>query len=829
MRAPLSWLRELVDIPADQDVDEVAGRLVRAGLEIEDIETVGEVTGPLVVGQVVEFHDEPQSNGKTIRWCQVNVGEAHGGVRGIVCGASNFAVNDFVVAALPGTILPGGFEIAARKTYGHVSDGMLCSSRELGLGEESDGIITLDAPAEIGSDALSALGGGETVFDLAVTPDRGYCFSLRGIARELAISYETALKDPAAKSLPEAPQADRAVIDDTTAADHLLVLEVEGLDASAPSPEWMRQRLTHLGMRPISLIVDITNYVMLLTGQPLHAFDRDKVKETLMVRRARSGESLVTLDGVTRSLDVGDVVVADAAAPLALAGTMGGASSEVDQATTAVLLEAAHFDAVAIARQSRRHKLSTEASRRFERGVDSALQEAAAALALDLLLQHGGGRLVSISQIDAREEKPAIDLPVDRASQVAGVEIAADVVVKALTAVGCSVAGASDGVLKVVPPSWRPDLSDPADLVEEVVRLFGYDAVPSRLPRLPSGRVLTSSQRLRRVAGSTLADVGLTEVLAYPFIGPADLDALGLAADDPRRQSVALANPLSEEQPWMRTTMLPGLLGITSRNLGRGAESVGVFEIGAVSHWGAGKAQALASGPVRPSVASRPTPVEIAGLDEMLPSQAVHLAAVLTGQWENQGWWGDGRAATWADAVEVVRVLARALRSDVHISTGSTRPWHPGRCAEFALSDGTVIGHAGELHPRVCDALALPARTCAVEINLGVVIDAHVEVPAAPEVSTFPVAKEDIAVVVDDAVSVDEVEQAVRRGAGNLLESVRLFDVYTGPQIGTGRKSLAFALRFRASDRTLTAEEVAAARDAAVAQAQRDCGAQQRT
>jgi phenylalanyl-tRNA synthetase beta chain len=436
--------------------------------------------------------------------------------------------------------------------------------------------------------------------------------------------------------------------------------------------------------------------------------------------------------------------------------------------------------------------------------------------------------LVSISRVDTRQAAAPIDLPADRPSRVAGVDIAPAFVAASLEAVGCSVQTGTDDVMRVTPPTWRPDLTDPVDLVEEVIRLFGYDAVPSRLPRLPSGRGLTTSQRLRRVAAGVLADTGLTEVLAYPFMGPADLAALGIAPDDHRSDTVALANPISEEQPWLRTTMLPGLLGIVSRNVGRGAESIEVFEIGAVTRWSNAPSEGLGHQAVRPSVEHRPSDVDIASLDASLPMQSLHLAAVLTGQWENEGWWGEGRTVVWSDAIEVVRIIGRALRATISVTAASMSPWHPGRCAEFSLSDGTVVGHAGELHPRVCDALSLPARTCALEIDLGALIDAHLEVPVGPRVSTFPVAKEDIALVVEDSVSVHDVEQAIRRGAGDLLESVRLFDVYTGPQVGQGRKSLAFSLRFRAQDRTLTADEVLAVRGSVVAQARSDCGAQQR-
>lgn len=813
MRVPVSWLRELVAIPATDDVDAIGVRLVSAGLEIEDIEVVGDIQGPLVVGRVVSFDDEEQSNGKSIRWCQVDVGEANGGVRGIVCGASNFVAGDLVIAALPGAVLPGGFEIAARKTYGHVSDGMVCSGKELGLGDDHSGIMIVQPTAAVGSNAQDIIGQADQVFDLAVTPDRGYCFSMRGVARELSIAYTSTFTDPAHASLPTVTAGDRARIDD--GADRIVISELTGFNPAAVSPDWLQLRLRLLGMRPISLAVDVTNYVMLLTGQPLHAFDSAKVSGALRVRRAHQGETLTTLDDVERNLDTDDVVIADDSGAVALAGTMGGASTEVDGTTTGILLEAAHFDSVAIARQSRRHKLSSEASKRFERGTDPQLPAAAAAVAIALLVEHGGATLVSVSEVDQRAATPAIAFDLQRPTRTAGIEIADSFVIDALTSVGCVVDG-SQAVVAVTPPSWRPDVTDPADLDEEVIRLYGYDNVPSRLPRLPSGRGLTPAQRIRRTIAQTLANSGHIEVLAYPFVGTSELDDLLVAADDERRQLVQLANPISDEQPYMRTTMLPGLLQILKRNLGRGNDDNILFEIGATYRWPVGHHLARGADVVRPSVTSRPSSDDQVALQASLPIQQRHLAIVMSGQRERSGWWGKGRAATWEDAIQSARMVAQAAKVDLDVSVGQQAPWHPGRCAQLSLTDGTVVGFAGELHPRVCETLGIPARTCAVELDLDALVSAHVAITRAPAVSGFPVAKEDIALVVDNSVSSAVLENTLRDAAGPLLESIRLFDVYRGPQIGADKQSLAFALRFRASDRTLSDAEVVQARQAAV-------------
>ena len=360
-------------------------------------------------------------------------------------------------------------------------------------------------------------------------------------------------------------------------------------------------------------------------------------------------------------------------------------------------------------------------------------------------------------------------------------------------------------------PSWRPDLSDPYDLVEEVIRIVGYDRVPSVLPAAPAGRGLTREQRLRRRAGRALEGAGYVEVLTYPFVGAADWDGLGLAADDPRRTTVRVANPLSEEEPELRTTLVPGLLRTLARNTGRGTADVAIFEQAPVylGRPDAGSAAILA-------VDRRPTDEEWDALLAAVPDQPLHVAVALAGDREPAGWWGPGRAATWADAVEAVRLLARSVGAEVEVRAGARAPWHPGRCAEIVLA-GRVVGHAGELHPTVCKAFGVPARTSVAEVDLDALMAAGVDIVAAPTFSTFPVAKEDVALVVDTSVAASDVLATLREGAGPLLESIRLFDVYTGQQIGEGKKSLAFALRFRAGDRTLTDAEVAQAREAAIA------------
>ncbi len=844
MRAPMSWLRRHTQMPDDATPEQVAAALVRVGLEEEGLH-LADVTGPVVVGDVLSVQPEPQKNGKTITWCSVRVGSDDGsgdgsddGVRGIVCGAHNFAVGDQVVVALPGAVLPGGFAIAARRTYGHVSDGMICSARELGLGDDHEGIVVLSrlglrAPA--GTDAVALLGLDDATVEVNVTPDRGYCFSLRGVAREYALSAGVGFDDPVGPGLvvPSTGVAGHPVrlADDEQlrgrpGCDRYVARTVHGVDATATSPYWMQRVLLQCGMRPISLAVDVTNYVMLATGQPMHAFDLHRLQGEIVVRRGRAGERLTTLDGVSRRLHPEDLLITDedgagTSRVLAIAGVMGGASSEVHEGTTDVLLESAHFDAVTVARSGRRHRLATEAGRRYERGVDPDVADRAAELAVRLLVEHGGGTAgEGVTDVDNRVAAEPIRMAASLPQQLVGVAYEPAQVEDALRAVGCDVVPDDD--LVVVPPSWRPDLVEGADLVEEVARVVGYDAIPSVLPTAPSGRGLTRAQQLRRSASRSLADAGLVEVWSYPFVAASRSDELGLPADDARRRALRVTNPMSDEQPLLRTSVLSTLVDVARRNLSRGARDVAIFEVGRVF-------RPLEHGPAAPALprGARPTDAELAALDAAVPPQPRRAALLLAGARERKGWWGPGRPADWSDAVACVQALATTLGVPLEVSGDDHAPWHPGRCAQFALPDGTLVGHAGELHPRVVAALELPARTCAAEVDLDVLVAAAPAVVAAQPLSTHPVALRDVALVVADDVPAARVEAALREGAGPLLEQVLLFDDYRGEQVGAGRRSLAYRLVLRAPDRTLTGEEAEAARDAAVAAAAA-LGAEQR-
>lgn len=850
MRVPIDWLREYVAVPASATGTDIAADLVRVGLEEEGLHDGG-VTGPLVVGRVLTKEPEPQKNGKTINWCSLDVGDANGTgePQWVVCGAHNFEVGDLVTVILPGGVLPtpqGPLTVSARKTYGHVSAGMICSERELGLGDDHDGIIVLtrrfaddpEALAQLvpGADAIPILGLDRETVEVNVTPDRGYCFSIRGIAREYGHATGAAYTDPVIALAAAAPQAndagyavrlaDEAPLRGRAGCGRYVARIVRGIDVSAPSPSWLKQRLTEAGMRPISLAVDVTNYVMLALGQPLHAFDLAKLGDEIVVRRARDGERITTLDGADRALSTEDLLITDGGErPIAIAGVMGGESTEVTDTTTDVLIEAAHFDAVTIARSARRHKLASEASKRFERGVDPQLAPAAAELAVQLLVRYGGGTPdAGVTDVGSPPAPLSITFDPAYPSILVGVSYAPAEVARILEDIGCAVDRSDAAAWAVTAPSWRPDLRTAPDLVEEVARIDGYDRIPSVVPTPPGGRGLTHGQRVRRVLANVLAAQGLTEVWGAPFVGDARHAALGWDAQEVRARTVSLANPLSDEAPLMRVSVLSTLLDALSRNVARGSKDIGLFELGLVVD----RDGEQLSAPTE-DVGRHPSAETLAAIHAAVPHQPRHLAIAMAGDRERSGWWGGGRKADLSDALAVVADLGAALAVDLVVTPDGAMPYHPGRCARVTLADGTVVGHVGELHPKVVTALGLPPRTVGGELDVDELIVASAHQVQARTLNSSPVAYSDLALVVDEGVSAAQVQAAITAGAGPELESATLFDIYRGDQVGPGRKSLAYHLSFRATDRTLRTEEVSALRDAALAQANTELGAVLRT
>jgi phenylalanyl-tRNA synthetase beta chain len=827
MRIPLSWLAEWADLPVGTSPAALHAALVRVGFEEEAVHG-GELSGPVVVGEVLEFTPEPQKNGKTIRWCSVRVapeGEraADGGeaVRGIVCGAGNFLVGDKVVVTLPGTVLPGPFPIAARKTYGHVSDGMIASSRELGLNDEHEGILRLTEiglDPEVGTDAIALLGLDDAAVEINVTPDRGYALSIRGIAREYGASTGAAFRDPALAVSPPSTDdgAVRVHVDDAapirgrSGASVFVTRVVRGIDPAAPTPGWMSSRLRLSGIRSISLPVDITNYVMLELGQPLHGYDLAKLTgDVLGVRRAKPGEPLVTLDEQRRVLDAEDLVITDGSGIIGLAGVMGGSTTELSATTTDVVIEAANFDPVSIGRTARRHKLPSEASRRFERGVDPAVARAAAQRAVDLLVELAGG-VADPGQtwFDGSAAPAAVLLPDGAVLRRTGAEVTDAETVAALEAIGATVEVGEAGLL-VTPPTWRRDLLESVDVVEEVVRIVGYDRIPSVLPVAPPGRGLTRAQRLRRSLGVVLAAGGASEVQSYPLVSEAQQAAFAPGA------SMRVANPLDASAPFLRRSLLPGLLDAVRRNRARGLTDLALFESGLVFLPAEGASYGTAE---LPPIGARPAPALLTRIQEDLPPQPSHVAVVLAGNRSPKGPGQPAQPVDWHDAVEAAVRIGAAVGVEVRFRQEvGPAGFHPTRSAEVMAGGAmeTVVGVVGELLPGSVEDV--PGRVAAVEIDVDALIRvAPVEIGFRP-ISTMPAATQDVSLVVAEAIPAGDVLDAFTTGAGPLLEAIDLIDDYRGPGVPEGSRSLTFALRFRAPDRTLTAAEATAAKEAGVA------------
>lgn len=832
MRVPLSWLREYVDVPAEATPDDVLAALVSVGFEEEDVHRF-ELSGPIVVGEVKEFTPEPQSNGKTIRWCQVDVGPEHGGVRGIVCGAGNFFEGDKVVVTLPGSVLPGPFPIAARKTYGHVSDGMIASAKELGLGSEHNGILRLidlgiDAP--VGTDAIALLGLDDLAVEINVTPDRGYALSLRGVAREYSHATGAAFRDPGTghdDAVSRTPSgfpitvADQAPIRGRNGATEFVALIVRDVDPSRPTPPWMITRLSLAGIRSLGVLIDITNYVMLELGQPIHGYDLDRLQGGITVRRAEQGEKLETLDGQTRTLNAEDLLITDESGPIGLAGVMGGGPTEMSDATRNVLIEAATFDQVSIARTARRHKLPSEASRRFERGVDPLVPYVAAERVALLMVELAGGTLDTElgGSLGSTYRREAIALPAGFVPGLIGVDYTDDEIVSALRLIGCTVEE-RDGGWSVTAPSWRHDLSDKWTLAEEVARIEGYDRIPSVLPTPPSGRGLTAAQQGRRRVANALASAGFVETPSFPFTTEEQNALHGSPSGDPL-PSVKLANPLDGLAPFLRRSLIPALLQVAHRNVSRGIVDLALFEAGTVFLPKPGVPYGTSS---VPPLAVRPDAATLTALDASIPPQRRHVAVLLTGHTVAKQPGQPAIAADLADAVDAVRVLAASAGLDIELVQAQRAALHPGRTARV-LAAGTDIGYVGELLPAVAAAADLPGRVLVAELDLDAMLElAHARVVAA-SLSGFPAATQDVSLTVSADVAAGAVRAALIEGGAPLLEGARLVDDYRGPGLAEGTKSLTFALRFRADDRTLTAAEATDAKLAGVAVAAERFGA----
>ena len=796
MRVSLGWLREFVDV--DVPVERLAEMLDLSGTKVESIRRPERNVKGVVVGEAVNIVDHPNSDKLTL----VDVRTDRDETTRVVCGARNFAVGDKVPFAMVGSSLPE-MAITERKIRGEVSHGMLCSAAELGISKDHSGILVLPPEAELGADVVPLLGLDDTVFELEITPNRPDCMSMIGVAREVAIVLRKELREPETATVGSDSVANpvRVDIEDPEGCTRYLARYISGVTIK-PSPVWMSARLLAAGIRPISNVVDVTNYVLLERGQPLHAFDARRVDgHHIVVRRARSGERLTTLDGVERELHPDDLLIADPKRGLSLAGVMGGEDSEVSDDSTDIILESAHFEHRSVAFTSRRHLLRSEASARFERGADPEGVSDAAARATALMVELAGGTAAA-SATDVYPhpyERPRITLRPERADRVLGASLARETQTSFLSQLGLEV-GEKDGVIEVTVPGYRPDLRREVDLIEEVGRLAGFERLPSTLPSGRAG-MLEPEQDFERNLRRALVGAGLTEAWTSSFMSPADLARLGLGDDHPAAGLVALENPMSEDESVLRSTMLPGLLRSTALNLARGTRSIALFEIARV--------------------------YEATG--ETLPREGLVLGATMAGTRANQAWleperrWGFFEAKGVVDAVLGANGFPRLTYESV-----SGSPFHPTRAASLSL-EGTVLGVLGELHPDVCDRFSVPERTVALELALAPLLAALPQRVKVSELARFPSVFLDVALIVAEDVSAAKVEGLIASAGAPELVSVRLFDVYRGDQVPEGEKSLAFALELRAADRTMTDEEASATRDRIVDLLTEEVGARLRS
>lgn len=786
MKVSLRWLKEYVDIPTD-DALEVESAFASLGHEVEGYEVLEVPFSGVVVGRVLEIEKHPDAD--RLRFCRVDIG---GEVpQDIVCGAWNFEAGDVVPVSIPGAVLSGDFEVGVRTIRGVTSHGMICSAAELGLGEDQSGIMVLDAETPIGSDFADHVALPDVVFDLSITPNRPDAMSVIGLAREFAAYYDTDLRMPVSEpATVERRSGVEITIQDTKGCPRYVGRQVDGVSIG-PSPLWMQMRLRASDVRPINNVVDITNYVLLEMGQPLHGFDLDQVAgEKIVVRRARPEETLTTLDGVERTLDVLDLMICDGDGVVAFAGIMGGEESEVTDSTTRVLIEAAHFHPPSVMFSSKRHGLRTEASARFERGVDPNLSALAAARAAHLMVELAGGEALD----DVKDKYPVliepwpVELEVSEVERILGIAFDREAIVGLLTRLSMTVAG--ETTLQVTVPTFRPDLTRPADLIEEVARLYGYDRFPETLPAGPAGGLSVAQKRDRRIR-EVMTGLGYHEAQTLSFFGQAELDSLHFPEDDPRRSAIRVRNPLREEEAYLRTTLLANILKAAQYNASHGITDLALFEVGKVF---------LQSPDLE---------------DHRIPSQPLHLAFVATGGAGPVGLQGADSMADVFSAAGTVRALMVALGLTGEVRQTEVAGFHPGRSGELLVS-GEVVGVVGELHPGVGRAFGLGERVIAAELEMSALLRDQGLWQLVPP-STYPRVEFDLAFVVDDGLAAGSLLTAIKDSAGGWLEAVSVFDEFRGASIGEGKKSLALRLVFRAPDHTLTNEEIAPQREAIIA------------
>lgn len=782
MLVPLSWLREFS--PIEAGVDEIVDACNQLGLVVDAVHEPGRDVVGVVAAKVLAVKDHPNADRLTL----VDVELGGGVTTTVVCGARNLAAGDVVPYAAAGAKLPGRPPLERAKIRGVVSDGMLCSAEELGLADDDAGILHLDEASELGADVRGLLGLDDVIFDLDITPNRPDAMSIVGVARELAAYFHVALRIP----VPPPSEVGGDVRGISLAVEDpdrnpRYVARVASVTIG-PSPEWMQRRLIAAGMRPISNVVDVTNYVLLERGQPLHAFDLGRLGgRGIIVRRADEGERMHTLDGVERVLQRDDLLICDARrVPQAIAGIMGGGSSEVSAETTEILLESAYFEPTGIGRTSKRLGLRTESSARFERGVDPNGVRQAADRAIELVSQIASADAAPGARDEYLEpvEPRRITLRTGRVNALLGTELEEGEIADALVSLGIELEG-TGSVRTALAPTFRPDLEREIDLVEEVARRIGYNAIPRHVPR--SGEhfgSLNENQRARRLVVDVLAGFGYDEAYTMPLVAPADLERAGLPPE-----GIELENPLRAEESLLRPSLVPGLLGAAEFNAGHGQTDLALFEVGHVFLPPRGE------GP--------------------LPDERDRLGALLSGFVRRRPHEED-RPVDGFDLVDVWNGLVGALHlADARLEPGEWPSLQPGRSAVVVV-DGEVIGGIGDVAPEIAARFALTVPVVAMELELDRLLAGTRTSQRLRRVSRFPSSRIDLAFVVDEDVPAGRVADTLRAASGELLEDLYLFDVFRSEVLGAGRKSLTFALRFRAPDRTLTDSDVAAVRAGAI-------------
>ena len=796
MRVSYDWLKTMIDVP--ESPKELSDEYIRTGTEVEAIDVVGESFDHVVTAQVLEKTPHPDSDHMYV--CKVSVGDKNVDAEGnpeplqIVCGAQNFEAGDHIVTAMIGAELPGGIKIKKSKLRGVASFGMNCSARELGIGGDHAGIMILPEDAPVGMPFGEYYGSSDTVLDCEITPNRPDCLSMIGMARETGAIFDRDyhVELPAIKSETGRATADEISVEiaDEGLCDRYVARIVRNVKVG-PSPDWMVKRLNSLGIRPHNNIVDITNYVMMLTGQPLHAFDLSTFAEhdgrrSVVVRAAKQDETFQTLDGEKRVLDAGMGLITDGERPVALAGVMGGMDSEITDASVDVLVESACFNAGRTSHTSRDLSLISDASIRFERQVDETGCVDVANVTCALIEELAGGE-VAPGYVDVYPAPKTIDsitLRYQRVLDICGAPIERDFVVRSLTRLGCTVEEAGEDYL-VTPPSFRPDLPREIDLIEEVLRLWGMGRVEATIPAAKNHiGGLTHEQQLTRKVGQILRACGLNETTTFGFAAPGDLEKIHMSADG-RGVPVVLMNPLVAEQTEMRRSLLPGLLQSVAYNEAHGTTNVHLYEIGTLFH---GRENAS------------------------LPRETQSVAGVLTGSWTDQTWNNTVDKLRFFAGKGIVEELLEQLRVPkvrFRMAEGEGYDFlQPGRAAEV-LSGGTVLGWVGEIHPEAREAMDIDQIVVAFELDLDKLIKGAHNQENYHEFSPFPAVQHDLAIVVPDEVTCEDLLQRITSAGGKLLESVRLFDVYRDPiRVGVGKKSMAFSLTYRSDDHTLTSDEV---------------------